>query len=275
MTLKIACPSCTANLNVPERLVGKHVRCPRCGDPLLVEDPEAVGELDDFVEAEEVAPPPRRVAGTQTCPMCGAKNKVSAAQCTECGEELSGEEASAGEGVWRDGKKLVMRKTATLPYRCIKSNQPADGWLRRKLYWHHPAIYLLILLHLFIYVIVAICVRKKADIEVGLCDAWFRRRRWTIALTWLVALVALGVCIAGCAGLETPGSQLGGWLIAGGLIGGFIGVITGLILGTVVSATKITDEYVWMKGVHPDFLKSLPEWPGEDELPSRKRKRRR
>lgn len=38
-------------------------------------------------------------------------------------------------GVWRHGRLLVMHKRATLPERCVKSNQPAYGRkLKRNLY---------------------------------------------------------------------------------------------------------------------------------------------
>ena len=51
-----------------------------------------------------------------------------------------------GTGVWRDKATLIMSKDAQLPARCIKCNAPATGArLKKKLSWHHPAIYLLIL----------------------------------------------------------------------------------------------------------------------------------
>jgi hypothetical protein len=30
-----------------------------------------------------------------------------------------------------------------------------------------------------------------------------------------------------------------------------------------VTAKRITNDYFWLKGVQPDFLTGLPEWPGE------------
>jgi len=49
-------------------------------------------------------------------------------------------------GVWRDNKTLVMTKDALLPDQCVKCNAPAHGFkLKRKLTWHHPALYLIIL----------------------------------------------------------------------------------------------------------------------------------
>jgi len=275
--MKISCPACDASLNAPDRLVGKRVKCPHCGEAVLVEDSEAAEELDEFLEEEDAEElPPRRSASTpQTCPMCGAQNKATSETCGNCGEELRGsDDVVIGEGIWRDGKQLVMRKSAELPYRCVKTNLPADGWLRRKLHWHHPAVYVSLLAGLLIYVILALCLQKKADIRIGLCAAALKRRRWAMAIGWLSALTGIGLCIVGCAGLDTPGNDVMGWLVLVGLIVGFAGAITGLAMSSMVSPAKITDEFVWLKGVHADFLDSFPDWPGDEEmLPKRKRRR--
>ena len=53
--------------------------------------------------------------------------------------------------LWRDGKLLLIRKGAELPDRCLKCNEPAEGYrLKRTLSWHPPGWYLLVLLNLII-----------------------------------------------------------------------------------------------------------------------------
>ena len=48
-------------------------------------------------------------------------------------------------GVFRMGSnRLVMHKQAVLPARCIKTGAPVEAWLSRTLYWHHPALILLV-----------------------------------------------------------------------------------------------------------------------------------
>ena len=75
-----------------------------------------------------------------------------------------------GVGVWRHFSQLVMTKDAQLPDRCTVCNAPANGLrLKRNLYWHPPAWYLLICAGLLFYAIAALIVRKKASIEIGLC----------------------------------------------------------------------------------------------------------
>jgi DNA-directed RNA polymerase subunit M/transcription elongation factor TFIIS len=267
--MKLACPSCTANLNAPDRLIGKEVECPRCGEPVLVVDPNSVEELEEFLDEEESPSATKPRGAMLTCPMCGAKNQPSAVTCPSCGEN-----AAAGAEVWRDGKKLIMRKTAELPYRCLKTNQPADGWLRRKLFWHHPAVYFALMANLIIYAILAVCLQKKADIRVPLCQARLNRRRWMILFTWLCALGGIAAFVVGLMSLDRPDKNLAPLLIFGGLFGGLFGTIIGLILMTVVSPAKITDDYVWLKGVHPAYLDELPDWPGDHAMGvNRKQKR--
>ena len=54
--------------------------------------------------------------------------------------------APAGTGVYRDGKNLVVTRGAELPPICIRCGQAATGgFLRQKLYWHEPWLYILLL----------------------------------------------------------------------------------------------------------------------------------
>lgn len=89
-------------------------------------------------------------------------------------------------GAWRDGKLLVMRPEANLPDRCIRCNAPAGGFrFKRNLSWHPPGWYLLLFFNLIIYVIVALIVRKRAKVAVGLCARHRKKRANAIILGWL------------------------------------------------------------------------------------------
>ena len=71
-----------------------------------------------------------------------------------------------GVGGWRDGDLLVISEGAKLPDRCVKCNQPAEGYLlQRKLNWHEPTWYLLVIISPLLYIIVALIIRKKAIVR--------------------------------------------------------------------------------------------------------------
>jgi hypothetical protein len=158
-------------------------------------------------------------------------------------------------GVWRNNSKLVMSKDALLPDRCVKCNAYTTGRIKRKFSWHHPAIYLLILFAWLIYLIVSMVVRKRATVDLGICDEHRAKRRTYIWLTW--ALVLLGVAgffIAIMVDDGTPAAL------------GFLVLLTGIIFGVISTRvaypTKIDDRFVWLKGVNKDYLDLLPQWPG-------------
>ena len=162
-------------------------------------------------------------------------------------------------GLWRKDHLLVMHKSAELPAICVKSGQPAKRRLRRSLSWHHPAIFLTILISVLVYVILALVLRKTATIHIGLSDRWFAIRRRAIIVGWICALAGIGVFVLGIAYAEQADWIVG--LIPGGLVLFFFGLIYGLVRARMVVPTRINDQYIWLKGVNPSLLAELPPWP--------------
>ena len=165
-------------------------------------------------------------------------------------------------GLWREGKMLVMHKLAPLPPICVKSGQPATQWLRRNLAWHPPWIYVLILVHILLYVVVALIMQKKASIQIGLTDEWMARRRTRMLIAWLTSLGGIGLGIVAIA-LENSGPNTQGYiaLLLPAVLMALGGLIYGVCACRLVKPDRITDQYVWLKGVHPSFLDRLPTWP--------------
>jgi hypothetical protein len=172
--------------------------------------------------------------------------------------------AEPGGGIWREGKLLVMHKNAVLPDRCVKCNQPAYGRLKRSLSYHHPALYLLILASIWIYIIVALIVRHTAKIEIGLCERHRSKRRRAIAMSWLLVVGGIAAIIAGIGLGDNRGATP--WIALTLLLGGVIAFLVGLIYTAFVvppvAPHKIDKEYVWLKKVGPDFLATFPPITG-------------
>ncbi|MGI9012631.1 MAG: hypothetical protein ACR2GY_00110 [Phycisphaerales bacterium] len=144
----------------------------------------------------------------------------------------------------------------TLPPRCAKCNEPSDGKVRKGTFsWLHPALYLIILAALLIYVIVALIVRKKATVMYALCPVHARQRQRRIALAWVVCLLfpaSIAIAIA----VDEPLLILAGLVC---LIGGL--VYTALAVPVLVP-TRIDDRFAEFNRAGPAFLDSLPVMQG-------------
>lgn len=163
-------------------------------------------------------------------------------------------------GLWRQGNVLVMHKLAPLPEICLLSNEKATRRLRRKMYWHHPAIYVVLLISPLIYIVVAAILQKNATLQIGLNEEWFARRRTRMLIAWGIALLGLALFVGGIAFSDSLGDATA-LVIVAAIVLFFGGLIFGLIACRLVTPSRITDEYVWVNGVHPDFLNRLEHWP--------------
>lgn len=157
--------------------------------------------------------------------------------------------------VWRNNSVLVMTKEALLPNRCVKCNAPADEQLKRKLTWHHPALYLLALASLLIYAVVAMIVRKTATVNIGLCEDHSSARRRNISITWALGLASVAGFVVAVMIEDGTFAVLGIFLL-------LATAIYGIATLRVVAPTKIDDYFVWLKGINADYLQQFPEWRG-------------
>lgn len=157
-------------------------------------------------------------------------------------------------GIWRDGKKLVVAKGTPLPCRCVKCNAPVEKEGKtRKIYWHHPALYVLVLFWLILYLIVALIVRKQADINPSLCEVHRQKRNLGLWIGWGGSVVALvgtmfaafdQSCVIAFVGL--------GLFLAA--------IIAGMIMSKIVYPEYIDDRIVRLRGCGSAFLDSFPPY---------------
>lgn len=170
--------------------------------------------------------------------------------------------SGSSSGIYRKGNVLVVHKQAQLPARCVKSNEPTSLRLKRKLSWHHPAIFLVILFNLLIYVVIALLVRKTAVLHIGLAERFHQRRRRNMLIAWAIALTGIVMFVVGLAYSDTPGqsSPLMFGLVLGPITL-FLGLLWGLYGCRVVYPKRIDDDYVWLRGVCPEYLAEYDEPP--------------
>ena len=171
----------------------------------------------------------------------------------------SGAPPIGGETAWREDDQIVMLPGGSLPHRCVKCNEPAAEPIKtRKVYYHHPALYLLVFGYAIIYIIVALIVRKTAEINPGLCDEHKKQRAKWIAIGWFGALGSLFLLPMLAAALSI---DFGPWMLV--CITLFLGfAITGVVKARILYPKKIDARYARLKGADESFLASLPEFRG-------------
>jgi hypothetical protein len=168
------------------------------------------------------------------------------------------QQASGGTTLWREGKVAVLLRQASLPQRCVKCNEAAQLPSKSRLvYWHHPALYLLLLLNILVYALVAAIVRKKVRVAPGLCTRHKRRRRRVIAAAWGGVALSIVLVWSGMSGALDHGLAA----ILGSLVL-LVSLIIAIAGSRIVYAGRIDDTYLRLKGCGAAFLASLPQLPG-------------
>ena len=158
-------------------------------------------------------------------------------------------------GVWQDGSMLVATKEIMLPDRCVKCNGPANGYrLKRNMNWHDPLYYLIIFASPLIYAVIAIIVRKKARVYVGLCETHKQNRTIALFVTWSLFAAGIGSFVLAIASKTGTPVLLGIVLLLAAAIYGNFGP-------RVVYASKIDERFAWIKGVGREYLSQFPQWP--------------
>ncbi len=227
------CPNCGLSSESPEPF------CRRCGAGLTPTGPQSFQQ-----------PASREGAGlSPSVPAYGGGPQ-------SFGAPLGSAQYSHGTGgVWRQGSVLVFHKNAGLPDRCLKCNAPAHGVrLTKRLAWHHPALYLLIFAGLLVYLVVALVLRKTANVSLGLCEHHMKQRRTILILNW-------GLFSAGLLAFVLAIAQESGTIALAGVGLVVAGATAGTILSRYVNVKRIDDNYVWLKGVSQDYLAEMPAVP--------------
>jgi hypothetical protein len=158
-------------------------------------------------------------------------------------------------GTWREGSTLVMAKDASLPDYCVKCDAPANGFrLKRNLSWHHPALFLVVIVATLLYVILAMVLRKRAIVYLGLCRKHNEKRRNFL----IVGVVTLAVSLAlifGAIAWDYPAVALLG---VAGILASAIWLA---FVARVVIVKKIDDQFVWLNGINENYLSRFPPLP--------------
>ncbi len=151
----------------------------------------------------------------------------------------------------REGKWVVVEAGADLPPRCIICNEEVTTPIKsKKVYWHTPWLYLLILINIIVYAVAGLIARKSFPISPGLCEQHAAKRRRRIlfffgaaSTSFVAAVLLLGITD------EVVSAVL--------FILTVLLLVTAGITSRTVYARKITNEYARLGGFKEPFLNSL------------------
>jgi len=172
---------------------------------------------------------------------------------------VEGRGSEADQEIWREGKFVVCARDAHLPDRCAVCNEPAQGYgFLKKMTWHSPWFFLLILANLLIYLIVALCVQKTAKIRIGLCPRHRARRERGLWVGFLGLAVSI-VCLASPALVVYPDGGLARDVVPMvGLVGLVLCPILGVLMTQLVRPRRVDQDHAWLRVGKP-FASSFPE----------------
>jgi hypothetical protein len=163
-------------------------------------------------------------------------------------------ERAPEQGIYRRGPELIVHKFSALPAFCVKCNDDllsAGGeYVKQKYRWHHGAVYAALISPL-IYLILAAALSKRATLDLPLCGKHLDSRKTTGQF-----LIGGGVLSAIAIFLLMSAGSIG----VGVLL--FFVALIGITMIHEYSykplkASKIEDDYVYLKGVDKAFLNRI------------------
>jgi hypothetical protein len=169
------------------------------------------------------------------------------------------EEVRLGEHVnaaWRDRKYLKVRKDAVLPDRCLKCNEPAEGYqFKRSLTWASPYWAVLILCGVLVYIVVYVVICRRGKVTVGVCPHHRRKRQRAILAGWLTAMAGIVSMIA--AGIVPD--QITPIAVIAGIILLSVGLVGGLFGSRILVPARIDKHFIWLSNISPAYLAAFPD----------------
>ncbi|VAX41784.1 hypothetical protein MNBD_PLANCTO02-72 [hydrothermal vent metagenome] len=212
------------------------------------------------------------------CAMCGAEILGNPDACDSCGEPLREILSDYHKQcMWQCGQYLVVRFGTIFPDVCLKTNQPTNGDKHKQtFYWmSFPSVLMQIVISLiplmfcrisqylsFVVFLLAfflvVYVQKSTELKIGISSKLFREMKWKKWLCRLAVLIAFVVIIIvpSLMGIQDSFELFLSLVL-------FVPLSTWAYLhfaSRFLLKQSLVEPYIWIKGVHPDFLAELPAW---------------
>jgi hypothetical protein len=275
------CPRCDLAIKVSARFAGKKVKCPECEAGVSIPSVRSAPADREANESRRREGRPKAsgqkaAERRQRDPESSDFDLAVALESIDDYEDLPDPDDEERDdrrrsrkparrskvdksvkGVWRDGRIVVLAHGARLPKRCFKSNGSDVTRKSIELGYTPPASTLIqmpLAMLSLVFLGGAVTVHRYRKVEIDICYS----KRWKKRLL-LRRLAGLGTCALGMAMIYS-------FLVQSAFLPALIGffcMVGGLIVagsGDHISAQKIDDKYVRLRGAGKRFLETLPDW---------------
>lgn len=136
---------------------------------------------------------------------------------------------------------LLVPREYEFPPICFKTGETSDlsAPITRKLTWYHPAWALLIIINFLIFLVVVLCIQKRAKITFYLTEQKRQQRRIRLMINWFIFLSAAPLFYGGIVFED---------YMAYGILAAIAAVLTSLVLAAtwtrLVTVRRIDDQFV-------------------------------
>ena len=160
--------------------------------------------------------------------------------------------APSRDEIRMEKKALVVPKGYVFPAVCVKTGTTDELMPRelRKFKWCNPALGVLIIVNVLIYLLIASLCSKRGEIQFQISRAIARKRRNTILWNWGLFLLSIGCFILGGARNEPA------FFAAGA-----VAILTCLIIGHNASrflwTEKVDKTHIWIRGIPERVAEAL------------------
>ncbi len=167
----------------------------------------------------------------------------------------------ASVDLWFQGRNNAVYD---LPLVCMKCGAEATVVRKRQFSWYPPWIWILFLLSVWPFIIVALILTKRATVEIPFCPKHKNHFLWRLLAggAGVAALVAVGIVAFSIAdapnnrGTDITGAVCLSWFVLLAVFAVTIGVFN---LLTTIRPTLINDREIRLTNVAPEFARAVEE----------------
>ena len=103
----------------------------------------------------------------------------------------------------------------------------------------------------------------KETVHVPLSKSYARVRLMRILIGLLMLFGGIGAMIGGAVAADEVSGAVGASIAGCGLLSIIVALIILGVTSQLVTAKRISEDYIWLKGAKEPFLDELPQWYGE------------